>query len=655
MRRLPEFRSLVLAATFAVGAFLPLARCQNGDDLVAFDPHATMQSIAALLVEDHISHHPVDDAVSERAFATLFDDLDPQRLFFLQADLDALRTERDRLDDYLRAGDDGFALQLQDLFDQRLQDASELALRWLAVKPDFGIDESISIDGKSTGFATSAAALDDRWRRRVKLDRLAVEADGASGDQIVQRLRRRYTNMAHRRDNEQLAVSRFLEAIASSYDPHTTYFSPSAAEDFAMLTRLHYEGIGAVLGEDDGRVIVKKLIHGGSARASGEIAAGDVIRAIGPDDDSALEPIDGWPLGDIVDRIRGPHGTFVRLSLSTAGKPPRTVRLERRQTELADHYAKGEVLNEEGERVGWIELPGFYADAESGRTATRDVARLLAGFVEQGVTGVVLDLRANGGGLLSEAVSLTGLFLDAGNVVRVQDSDGNIRRYDDPDHRVAWSGPLLVLTSRLSASASEILAGAIQDNGRGLVVGDTTTHGKGTVQTVIDLADCPVHRGDRPSGTLKVTIQQFFRPGGDSTQLHGVHADIVLPAWTEALTEGEAASDNALPFRAIAPLVHGRTAARGTALVQRLAQASAHRIADDAAFRSVVKANAVREQLQAQKQIPLTRPAYAAWRAATRVERIDDDATKEPAYYRSEVCRIAHDYAEALRHPVVPA
>lgn len=648
MRYSPNLR--LLAALASLTVCMPLARCQEPEGQSAFDPRATMQSVAALLVRGHISHHPVDDEISTKAFVALFDHLDPQRVFFLQSDIDGLRPDERLLDDYLLAGDDIFALRVQALYETRLRDASELAQRLLAVEPDFSVHEALSTDGKATAFARTKPELEDRWRRRVKLDRLALQFSGIGDAAAKERLQRRYIRMGTEHGTPLSATERFLDAITSCYDPHTTYFSPRAAADFAMLTRLNYEGIGAVLGDEDGRVIVKKLMDGASARSSGEVKVGDVILAVGRDDGSGMEPVDGWPIDDIVDHIRGPRGTFVRLQLSSDGAPPRVVTLERRKTELRDEYATGEVFTEGTERVGWIRLPGFYADPEGDHSATRDVARLLGDFAARDVTSVVLDLRANGGGLLSEAVSLTGLFLHGQNVVRVEDSSGRTTRMDDPDRRALWSGPLIVLISRMSASASEILAGAIEDNGRGLVVGDSSTHGKGTVQSVIDLVGYPVHRGEHPSGTLKLTIQQFYRPGGASTQRRGVPADIVLPAWTESVAEGEAAEDNALPFRAIAPLVRG-SAMRNGDLVAKLAKASADRVAGSAEFLALERANVARSNLRREKQIPLEKAAYAAYRQVVKVTLVDEDPTKEADYYRGEVCKIASDYAQALRRP----
>ncbi len=651
-RTIPNWSlALPLAALLA----LPAA-CQRREALPGAADAATLQSVAMLLERGHISHHPVDDEVSRQAFDALFDGLDPLRLFLLRADVDRYLPLRERLDDELRAGDLRFADDVMALLARRKREAMELALEQLESPVDFTVDESIPLDGRSVPFAASREELAERWRLRVKLDRLGLAASGVPEADVVPRLERRYWRMAERHDDPEQAVTAFVGAITGVYDPHTVYLAPRTAEDFAMQIRLDYEGIGAVLGDEDGRPVVQKLIEGGSAAASGQLQEGDLILAVGADDEAALEPVDGMELHDIVDRIRGPRGTRVRLQVATAGAEPRVLVLERRRTELVDQMAKGEVVEAgEGPRIGWIDLPGFYAAPDGTRSATVDVARILREFQAEDVAAVVLDLRHNGGGLLSEAVSLTGLFLEGGNVVRVQETGGRTHRLDDPDPTALWTGPLVVLTSRMSASASEILAGAIQDEGRGLVVGDSTTFGKGSVQVVLDLAAHAPKWRAQPRGALKLTTQQFFRPGGASTQRHGVAADIVLPAWTEAAIEGEAGLPHALPFRALSPLpVPASQPARDPALVGSLRERSRERVAAAPDLEAVLAANRERERLRAAGRIPLSRDGYAAWRAAMSSAPDEPSAGAVDAY-RHEVTEIAADYARALRgHATAP-
>jgi carboxyl-terminal processing protease len=336
----------------------------------------------------------------------------------------------------------------------------------------------------------------------------------------------------------------------------------------------------------------------------------------------------------------------VRLQVTTGSAPPRVVELQRRHTELQDSRASGTVAEQDGARIGWIELPGFYGGPEGSYSASRDVAAILRDFGAQRVDVVVLDLRNNGGGLLNEATALTGLFLDTGNVVQVQGQSGEVLRHDDDDPGAAWTGPLVVLINRFSASASEIVAGAIADQGRGIVVGDTSTHGKGTVQTVIDLAETTRRRG--VAGALKLTVQQFFRPGGDSTQLRGVRSDVVLPSLTEAIAEGEGALPNALPFAHIAPAAVIDSARRDRAMIARLQLASQRRCEGDPDFRRVAAGTAQRQQWTAQKVVPLQQQAFADYRSVLQQLRAGAGKDRLP-WYTAEVRRVARDYAYELR------
>lgn len=619
-----------------------------------FDAHATMQVVAALLEHRHVSQQPLDDSVSERAFAALVHALDPLGLYFLQSDVESLRRHQDRLDDDLRAGDDEFAGKLQQLYQQRVGEAVEHGIDWLDKPHDFAVDETMSVDVGIDGYATDQGALDDRWRRRVKYDLLVLEGDGVTGQAAVDRLRRRYERMSERvalRLPEDVD-SGFIEAIASSYDPHTSYMPPRAAENFAIHMRLNYEGIGAVLSDQDGRVVITQLMPGAAAMLSGQLQVGDVIIGVGQGEDGEIQSVIGLEIDDVVDQIRGPRDTTVRLQVTTGAAPPRIVQLVRKRTELADSLATGKVLGDGDHKVGWIDLPGFYADPRGQHSATRDVQQILDDFRAQGVGSVVLDLRLNGGGLLSEAVSLTGLFIDTGNVVQVRGFDGKVDRLDDDEAGAAWTGPLVVLTSRFSASASEIVAGAIKDQGRGIIVGDTSTHGKGTVQTVIDLGRF-AGRGERPSGALKLTVQQFFRPGGDSTQLRGVQSDIVLPSWSQGFAEGEAALPNALPFSSIPPAITGAPP-RHEALLQQLAKASAERVGKDEHFAQVVRDNARRADWLHDKVVPLQRTGFQAYRGEKLQKDLRPDGSRkaDDDWYVDEVCRIAGDYANGLHKGV---
>ncbi|HEX5053899.1 MAG TPA: carboxy terminal-processing peptidase, partial [Planctomycetota bacterium] len=594
---------------FAVATLLP----GQAPARPPFDAHATMQAVAQLLERGHVSGEPLDREISERAFAGLLHALDPLGLYFLQSDVDTLAKAKDELGQDLKAGDDTFAMRLQDLYAQRVAEAIEHGLAWLGKPHDFTVDETMAIDVGPDGYARNGAELDDRWRRRIKYDLLVLEGDGVTGAAAIDRLRARYEHMAERtllRRPEDVDAA-FVEAIANSFDPHTSYMAPRVAENFSIQMRLNYEGIGALLSDEDGRVVISQLMPGGAALLSGQLHAGDVILGVAQGEDGPLKTVVGLDLDDVVDMIRGPRDTTVRLQVTTGATPPRPVVLVRRRTELTNSEASGKVIEHDGAKVGWIDLPAFYGDPRGHQSAAADVRKILDDFRAQGVGSVVLDLRRNGGGLLTEAVSLTGLFLDVGNVVQVRGFGGKVERLDDDEPGAAWTGPLVVLTSRFSASASEIVAGAIVDQGRGIVVGDTQTHGKGTVQTLIDLArrasrsGRPGPDGEGPSGTLKLTVQQFFRPGGASTQLRGVASDVVLPSWSESVAEGEGALPHALPFSHIDPVAGAPSAARDPALIARLAAESAARCAKEPQFQRVLAEGARRAQWLQRKVVPL--------------------------------------------------
>ncbi|GAB4157699.1 MAG: carboxy terminal-processing peptidase [Planctomycetota bacterium] len=634
----------------AAAAAAPRAAAQERPP---FDAQETMQAVAALLERRHVSRMPLGDEISHRAFRALLTSLDPLGLYFLQADVKALSEHEDLLDDDMREGDDSFARHVHDLYEQRVAESVQRALKWLDRPHDFSIDESMELDVGLEGIAATPEQLDDRWRKRVKYDLLILEGDGTTGQEARDKLKRRYERMAERIATRRIEDidSVLLEAMASSYDPHTGYLPPRAAENFEIHMRTNYEGIGAVLGDDEGRTVISRIMPGGAAAKSGLLRVKDVIHGVGQGEDGEIRSVEGMELDDVVDLIRGPRGTKVRLKVTTGAEKPRIVVIERARTELVEERASSRVVEQDGARIGWIDLPGFYADPRGEHSATRDVASVLEGWRGEHIDCVVLDLRLNGGGLLSEAVGVAGLFLDSGNVVQVRGSGDRIDRLDDEDEGMAWAGPLVVLTSRFSASASEIVAGAIKDHGRGLLVGDHTTHGKGTVQSLIDLSRFRGPRGEGPSGALKITVQQFFRPGGDSTQLRGVLSDIVLPSYSEVLAEGEESLPNALPFSTLAAIVDPSAHPIARDLVQRLAEASKARVAKDEWFQKVVAENDARSDWLRRKVVPLERGRFQAWRGTKSQRELGPDGLPkaEDAAYVAEVCRIAKGLAEGLR------
>jgi carboxyl-terminal processing protease len=435
----------------------------------------------------------------------------------------------------------------------------------------------------------------------VRNDWLRLKLAGKQPDEIRKTLDKRYANLANTADdlNGEDAFQSFLNAYTNAIDPHTDYFNPRAAERFNQAMSLSLEGIGAVLQKQDDVVVVREIVPGGPAAMSKVLQPGDRIVGVGQGKGGPMEDVVGWRIDDVVEKIKGPKGTQVRLDIipPQAGldSKPNLLTLTRARIRLEEQAAKSKLIDlpaangEPARRIGVIDLPAFYQDFERRRdengdyaSATRDVKKLLAQFKAQGVDGVIVDLRNNGGGSLDEAVNLTGLFIDRGPVVQVRESSGRVSVDGDDNAGVAWDGPLAVLVNRGSASASEIFAGAIKDYGRGLIIGENT-FGKGTVQNMVDLDRWPANDGSQ-YGQVKLTIAQFFLPGGSSTQNKGVAPDIAFPVSVDASEFGESTYDNALPWTRIAAAPHVRYGNFG-AILPKLEQMHEARVAQDPEFR----------------------------------------------------------------------
>jgi carboxyl-terminal processing protease len=576
---------LALAAPVAL-----LARPSTGDaggNAIAAGPTAdqatTARLVYGLLSDSRYAYRPLalDDALSQDIFKRYLDALDPSKMFFTAADVAKFSRYKTGLDDAIKSGKLDPAYAIFAMYKQRVAERSAYSRGLL--KQDiftFTGDDRWQYDREKAAWAASAD-LDTLWKQSVRNDWLRLKLAGKKPDEIRKTLDKRYATLANSISelDSTDAFSSFLNAYTASIDPHTDYLDPRSAERFNQQMSLSLEGIGAQLQKQDDVTVIREVLPGGPAIKSGQLEAGDRIVGVGqggdaPGNSRPMEDVIGWRLDDVVEKIKGPKGTQVRLDVipPEAGmdSKPRRVVLTRDKIKLTEDAAKAKVIDipARGElparRIGVIELPGFYQDFNARRSnadgdyasASRDVARLLAQFRTQGVDGVVMDLRNNGGGSLSEAVELTGLFIDKGPVVQVRESGGRVSVEDDEDGGVAWDGPLAVLVNRGSASASEIFAGAIQDYGRGLIVGEPT-YGKGTVQNMVDLDRWPANEKAR-FGQVKLTIAQFFLPGGSSTQNKGVVPDIAFPVTVDASEFGESTADNALPWTRIAAVPHVR-------------------------------------------------------------------------------------------------
>jgi carboxyl-terminal processing protease len=546
---------------------------------------------AYLLKNYHYSHHPFDDSVSSRFLDRYLEAMDPQHLHFLKSDLDHFEQYRTNLDNLTVTrtgiGDVSPAFEIFSRYVERLQQRVAFANDLLKEEFKFDTDERISVDRRESPYPADLNEAKSLWRQRLRFEYLqeklgldskktnesssVTDVGESTHSQIVETLTHRYQRTLRMFvDWDKMDVlGVYLTALSHVYDPHSDYFNIDQLDQFKISMNLQLFGIGAELRSEDGYCKVARLLPGGPAMKSKKINTEDLIVAVAQSNQPPVDVVD-MNLTKVVQMIRGPKGTQVRLTLTPAGKKSdrREVTLIRDEIPLEDQAAKGKIIDlptAKGStvRLGVINLPSFYAPMMDGSAAAKkdalgkftsvDVARLLQKFKQEGVRGVILDLRYNGGGSLEEAIKLTGLFIREGPVVQVKDMDGSIQVDKDTDTGVAYEGPLLVLTSRFSASASEIVAGALQDYGRALVVGDASTHGKGTVQTVQSLR--PLMRlseSDPEPGALKFTIRKFYRASGASTQLKGVMPDIVLPSRLNHSEDiGESALENPLPWDVI--------------------------------------------------------------------------------------------------------
>ena len=529
------------------------------------------QAQAALLSAKILSRYdyrpvPLDDNLSAKMFDNYLKALDGEKMFFLQTDLDHFAKARTSLDDAILDQDLRVPFAIFNLYRQRVSERFDYAHSLLKPGFDFESKESYQFNRKDAPVPKSADELNDLWRKRVKNDWLRLKLAGKNEKSIVETLGKRYdtalSSLAKVKSED--VFQDFMNAYAMSIDPHTNYFGVRASEEFDISMKLSLVGIGASLYGKDDYTTIKELLAGGPALLSGKLKAGDRIVAVGQGEDGSMTEIMGWRIDDAVALIRGTEDTVVRLDIlpaeaGTDGKH-KLISLVRKKIKLENQAAKKSIIEVKDagitRRIGVITLPEFYQDFTAHqkgdkdfKSATRDVSRLLDELKKAKVDGVLMDLRNNGGGALNEAVELTGLFVGKGPIVQERNAEGKVIVESDHHEGLAWNGPLGVLINRASASASEIFAAAIQDYGRGVVIGETS-FGKGTVQTVADLDQ--IAKNDKPKfGEIKMTIAQFFRINGGTTQLRGVTPDIQLPSMPGMEDFGESSFDNALPWSQI--------------------------------------------------------------------------------------------------------
>jgi carboxyl-terminal processing protease len=674
-------KCLVTLAAITVG-LLHTTPAPAEPKLAKHDP-LVARMVCEFLRRGHLNRPEIGDELSRRLFRRFLKNLDPAKLYFLQSDIDEFKKHETDLDDMLLAGDLSFAYEVYERFLTRLRERVELVQELVGMDHDFTAKEYLPADADGLDYARTPDELRERWRKRIKFDLLLqrTASKPLPEAEAKKKVLTRYQSLLKRWkqvDNLDL-LELYLSDLTTSIDPHSTYMSPNTLDDFEIATRLSLDGIGAVLRPDNGQTIVEEVVPGGAAAVDGRLRPKDKIVGVAQGDGKFVDAED-MKLPDVVKLIRGPRGTKVQLKVIPTGKiEPVVYELTRQKIELKAQEARGDIVEQgskpEGApyRIGVIDLPSFYADPGAGageqKSAAEDVRRILKGFEAKHVDGVILDLRRNGGGFLTEALAVTGLFIDQGPIVQVKGSQGGVQRKDDPEKGTVYAGPMMVLVSRFSASASEILAGALQDYGRALVVGDSSTFGKGTVQAVVDLSRQLQGESPPKLGAMKLTIQQFYRVNGDSTQDRGVIPDVVLPSLLEHLTAGEKEQDHALPFDRVKPAEHEDLGLVPADVKAILKERSARRIKGSADFARLSKEIERFKERKSRKALPLNEKELRALLAADEADKIDQKTEEllprdtasgggpfkfKRNFMNDEILQVMEDYLQGKKLVVAP-
>lgn len=596
---------LLVLLTFAATAHG--ATSETSASLTKLKPTLEQGQAASLSAEVLKRYHykpiPLNDDLSQKIFDAYIKSLDGEKIFFIQTDIDQFANARTKLDDAILSENLGIPFAIFNLYKQRISERITYAQSLLKQGFDFTKQDSYQYDREKAPWLKSEDEAHELWQKRVKNDWLRLKLAGKTDKNIVEVLNKRYDNYLKgiNKLKSEDAFQSFMNAFAMTVDPHTNYFGIRASEDFDISMKLSLDGIGAVLEEKDEYTTIRELVAGGPAALSGKLKVGDRIVGVGQGEGSPIVDVTGFRLDDTVALIRGTTDSVAVLEILPAEAGPdgkhKFVSIIRKKISLEKQAAKKSIIEvKDGaitRRIGVITLPVFYEDFAARakgdkdyKSATRDISALLDGLKKDKVDSVLIDLRNNGGGSLTEAINLTGLFIDQGPVVQERDAKGEIKVDSDTDKGVAWNGQMGVLINHASASASEIFAAAIQDYGRGIIIGETS-FGKGTVQTVVDLDD--LVKNSKPKfGELKMTVAQFFRIDGGTTQLRGVIPDVSLPSFLDSDSFGEASYDNALPWSQIKAADY-KTTANLVSIVPTLKANHDTRVAKDKEFQYLVK------------------------------------------------------------------
>lgn len=555
-------------------------------------------SVARVIDEVHLTRQKLDESISQRMHRLFVEQWDTRKLIFLEGDIAEFAAAHDKHARFIADGDLTFPVQVYERFLKRMSERTAWAQELVQEKFDFTKESSVILDAKAVKYPRDATEAKDRLRDYIKYELCTLIVDGVKEDEARTRIQKRYKTLLQSTrglDKDDL-LERYLASLANSFDPHTGYMSAKSLEEFEIAMRLQLQGIGAALASDEGKTIIREIIQGGPAADDKRLKVGDQITGVGQGEDGEIVDVVDMRLNRVVQLIRGKAGTKVRLEVIPVNTGQRVVYvLTRRQVVLADKGAKGHIIEAPGAdakgpklRVGVIAVPSFYGGSGApGTGVANDVAKILRGFKSKGVDAVVMDLRYNGGGLLPEAIGVASLLVDQGPIVQVKDFQGKVREHQDVFPGVVYDGPLVVLVNRLSASASEIFAGVIQDYRRGLVVGDSSTFGKGTVTQVIDLAQLVqtnLPARERKFGAILVTLQAFYRVNGETTQKRGVVPDVILPSVTDRPELSEAKLDYVLDFDPIRPARFTSADALSKDVVKKIQESSSERRAKNEEF-----------------------------------------------------------------------
>lgn len=619
--------------------------------------HQASRYIAKFITDYHYAKPRLGNDQSVKILDEFIELLDGNKSYFLAQDIREFQQYRYNMDNSILTGWLKPSFHIYSVFQKRWSERNKYALSLLNKEMDFTINENYRFDREDLNWATTSQELDELWRKRVKSDALNLVLADKTWEEAKEILQKRY-KVAMRRVsqiNSEDVFSYFMNAYTNTVDPHTSYFSPRTAENFNIDMKLSLEGIGAVLQSDDVYTKINRIVEAGPADKSGELAVDDKVIGVGQGNEPLVDVV-GWRLDDVVDLIRGDAGSVVRLEIepansSVAGKT-KVISIIREQVKLEEQAAKSEIIEIENkgqiQRVGVIDLPKFYVDFRAKyegkkdyRSTTRDIRNLIDEMKQdKGIDALIIDLRANGGGALDEAVSLTGLFIDTGPVVQDRSRRGHVEKLGDTDPGTAWDGPLGVLVNGSSASASEIFAGAIQDYGRGLIVGEQT-FGKGTVQRVLDLNQ-QFRSESNAFGALKLTINKFYRITGESTQKKGVVPDIAFPDPYSREEFGEDSYDTALKWDVIEPAKFKRVGSFGE-YIQPLTSLHNERIQTDEEFQYLIEDIQDINKRRAEKTVSLNLQERKNLRKQDKQKQLDRENKRRTSQGKKAILEIDED------------